>query len=174
MAGLSDSNDVPLRFPGGPAGRVGRPPEPVPADIAEALLEHVANGGSVLSFCRLPGMPSRWSIYRWARKDTEFSQQFTIARECRGDVLVEEALEIADDASRDTVVGEDGQERPNGEWIQRSKLRADLRMRVAACFDPKRFGQKAQVEHSGQVTLDAVIGQTLAKHGAKPEAGGTE
>lgn len=143
---------------GKPKGKIGRPPEQVPQDKAASLLEWMSEGKSVLSWCSLPGNPTRGTIDNWRTKDPEFSKAFAHAREASADVLVEKAQEVADDSTSDTIETEHG-ERANAEWIQRSKLRVDVLLRRAACYDPKRYGtNRAQVEHAGGVQINVVTG----------------
>lgn len=142
--------------------KVGRPPEPVPEAKAQEVLDWLYEGGSLYGFCRQEGKPKLRTIYDWCDKDEVFAARFARAREVGADALAYEALEIADDTSRDTItrVGKDGQEvdAPDHEWISRSKLRVDQRMRMAACFCPRLWGQKASIEHAGGVKLEVVTG----------------
>lgn len=141
-----------------PPARIGRPPEEVPQDKAESLLAWMSEGKSVLAWCSLPGNPTRGAIDKWRTKDAEFSAAFAHAREASADVLVERAQEVADDSSEDTLTTDSG-EKANSEWIQRSKLRVDVLLRRAACYDPKRYGtNRAQVEHAGGVQITVVSG----------------
>lgn len=55
-------------------------------------------------------------------------------------VLVDEAISIADDSSHDTIVTSKNKEIPNTEWMSRSKLRVESRLKIAALLDPERFG----------------------------------
>ena len=60
-----------------------------------------------------------------------------------------DALHIADDNSQDTRYGADGKEMPDSEWISRSKLRVETRLKLLAKWDPKRYGDKITAEHTG-------------------------
>lgn len=136
---------------------MGRPPEPVPQDIAEKIIDWLYEGGSLLAFCRQPGMPKRRTIYDWCDKDPVFAAQFTRAGKSRGPLLMEMAQEIADDSSQDylEIENKDGSTRQvfNAEHVQRSKLRVDQMNRRAACYNPSECGLKAAVEHSGSIDL---------------------
>jgi len=124
----------------------GRPPEPVPHDIAEAIIDWLYEGGSLLAFCRQPGMPNRRTIYDWCDKDQAFASRFARASKSRGPLLMEMGQEIADDSSRDylEVEGKNGQPRRvlDSEHVQRSKLRVDQMNRRAACYSPAECGTK--------------------------------
>jgi transposase-like protein len=47
---------------------------------AEAVLARVKAGESVRAICRDPGLPSAHTIYRWARRNAAFGEQFEEAR----------------------------------------------------------------------------------------------
>ena len=71
------------------------------------------------------------------------------AREAGFDAIAEECLEIADETAFDTVINDNGY-RANTEWISRSKLRVETRLKLLAKWDPKRYGEKVDVNHGGQ------------------------
>ena len=114
------------------------------------------------SICRADDMPCESSVYGWLRKNEEFLQNYTRAKEDQADLLAEQIIEIADETSNDTVTGKDGQEIANSEWINRSRLRVDARKWVAAKLKPKKYGDK--LEHSGPDGGPAFIVQVV-KHG---------
>ena len=58
-------------------------------------------------------------------------------------------LEISDDGSRDYTATEDGDEIPNHEHIQRSRLRVDSRKWLASKLAPKKYGDRLAAELSG-------------------------
>lgn len=95
-------------------------------------------------------MPSVRTISDWRKKDEVFSAAVARARDIGFDVIAEDCLAIADDDGQDTITryDRDGNEigkSPNGEWIARSKLRVETRMKLLACWDPRRYGNKLQV-----------------------------
>jgi hypothetical protein len=162
----SPKKAVPLAPVQGPKRPAGRPREPVPADVIERLLDYLYDDPrhSLLSFSREPGAPARRTLYQWMAKDPGFRAQVLRAQEDRGEMLADEALEVADFTARDTDVrtGKDGEpiEVPNHEWIARSKLRVDQRMRMAACLN-KRYSPKAQVEHQAGESFDTLLRKAL-------------
>lgn len=54
--------------------------------------------------------------------------------------MADDALDIADETSRDTIVTERG-DIPNSEWISRSRLRCDVRLKLMAKFNKRVFGE---------------------------------
>ena len=66
----------------------------------------------------------------------------------QADTLFDEALEIADDASGDCTV-RDGKKVLDHEHVQRSRLRVDTRKWAAGKLAPKKYGDRATMEHTG-------------------------
>ncbi len=129
-----------------PKRPVGRPPEPVPWDKAEAFLAHIEAGHTATSWCSVDGNPKFSTVYDWARKDETFAARFAQARETQGRALIERAQDIADNSAEDWIVTDDGKTRLNTEHIQRSKLRVETMLKRAACFCPSLFGTRVQME----------------------------
>jgi hypothetical protein len=123
----------------------GRPPEPVPEDIARRILDGLHAGQSLTRICSAEGMPSPRTVSDWKAKDETFAAEFARARASGAEYLCDEAQDIADRATPENV--------------QVAKLQGEMRWKRAACFCPSVFGAKAQVEHSGgvQIVLDTGV-----------------
>lgn len=149
---------------------MGRPPEEVPEDVAEELLEFVANGGAVRTFCRKKGAPSKSTVYNWRVKDAEFAGRFARARECGADDKFEEAEEVARSTMPgQTITDDDGKKKVVTEdMLGHRKLLVETLMKMAACYNPARYGQKAMLEHSGSIGFEQLV-RDAAK---KVESGG--
>jgi hypothetical protein len=81
--------------------------------------------------------------------DEELSRHIARAREAGFDQIALDALSIADNSERDTVLTDKGGEIPNSEWISRSRLRVETRLKLLAKWDPKRYGERISQEISG-------------------------
>lgn len=123
----------------------GRPSDYTP-ELAAKICERIADGESLKAICSGDDMPSKASVYLWLTKHPEFSDMYVRAREDQADTLADEIIEIADDATRDTIVDDDGNETCNSEWINRSRLRVDARKWIAAKLKPKKYGER--IDHS--------------------------
>jgi hypothetical protein len=89
--------------------------------------------------------------------------QYTCAREERADFIFEEILAIADNSGNDRKIIKDGEEVINHEAIQRDRLRVDARKWAASKMNPKKYGDKTEVEHSGEIkgeskTINIIVG----------------
>ena len=127
--------------------KVGRPTDYSDA-IATLICERVAT--STLGLRKLcekyDDMPVKSTVDLWRMKHPEFSVLYAHAKGMQADLLAEECLDIADDATNDWMetVDENGQlaYRFNGEHVQRSRVRIDTRKWIAAKLMPKVYGDR--------------------------------
>lgn len=103
------------------------------------------------SICRDPEFPEMKTIFRWLSKNQDFRQQYDTAKEMGMAAMAEELLQIADDGSNDTYVDDDGKPRVDTDVIQRSRLRVDTRKWLMSKLAPKKYGDKVDLNHGGQV-----------------------
>lgn len=131
----------------------GRPSKYTKA-LADKICARLAEGETLRSICRDEEMPDEKAVRDWVREDREgFSPHYAQARDTGLDAIAEEAFEIADDGTNDWMEKHhykgDDTKAFNGEHVQRSKLRVDLRKWYLSKMAPKRYGEKLDVEHSG-------------------------
>lgn len=118
----------------------GRPSTYSP-EVASKIIERLSKGEPLAVICRDEGMPPVRTVSSWKESHEDFAADFARAREDGFDALAAECLEIADETCSDTISTENG-DRPNTEWIQRSKLRIETRLKLLAKWDVKRYGDK--------------------------------
>lgn len=136
--------------------RIGRPPQPVPQDKADAIIEWVSNGQTLRDWCRQNDVHFT-TVYDWLNKDEQFSLRFARARESGEEVIAQECMEIADDATNDWMEKLDGDGmavgwKLNGDHVQRSKLRIETRLKLLAKWNPKKWGDKVDITSKGERT----------------------
>ena len=93
-----------------------------------------------------PGMPSETTINEWRHDHDECAVEYNKAKLKQADLLAEECLDIADDVSEDTIISDEGFERCNTEFVNRSRLRIDTRKWLASKLLPKQYGDKKEIE----------------------------
>lgn len=108
-------------------------------DVIEELLERTEKGEPLTRICADKRMPARASVYSWLESDEEFSGRFRAARARGVHALAEECLEIADKASKDPIEVAD------------KRVRIDTRLRLAGKWLPAIYGDRVDVNHSGEV-----------------------
>jgi len=106
-------------------------------------------------------MPAISTVLLWVvdGKHKEFSEQYELARQAQAEMYADELKEIADDGRNDWMerhYGETTAWVENGEAMGRSRLRLDARKWIAAKLLSKRYGDKSEVAHTGQVTINMV------------------
>jgi len=109
--------------------------------VAEQILEHMAESGSLLAVCRKPGMPCARTVYNWLSADPEFSAQYARAKTIGLQRFVDQTIEIADAPMKDAVA------------VAQAKLRVEARHWAAERMAPRQFGAKAGLELSGGVEV---------------------
>ena len=125
-------------------------------EIAETILEQLQDGMSLVEICSADGMPSRGAVQWWVTTDHDgFASRYARARETGIALLEDELLSIADDGRNDTYMV-DGEERTNHDVVNRSRLRLDARKWLLSKRMPKVFGDRLDLNHSGEVAITAM------------------
>lgn len=128
----------------------GRPSKNTP-ELRKEIADRLSKGEPLAQICRDSWMPDDSTVRMWQNADTEFARDIARARELGYDVIAQDCLSIADDGTNDYMakLAEDGNEAAlayNAEHVQRSKLRIETRLKLLAKWDPKRYGERQQVD----------------------------
>jgi len=141
---------------------VANPQSKKTAENISEILARLAHGESLRSILKSEHLPSAPTFFEWLAEEPELAKQYARAREAQADYLAEEILEIADASQFDTITEVDEDtghvtERPNHEWINRSRLRVDARKWYASKLAPKKYGDKIQQEITGEDGGPAIL-----------------
>lgn len=123
-------------------------------ELADKICELIAssnNGVHVISQ-ELKIAPS--SVFLWLSTHKYFSDKYTRAREVQAELLADEIIQIADDGTNDYMTITKGDHEYNvedKEVTNRSKLRVDARKWKASKLAPKKYGDKLELEHKGEI-----------------------
>lgn len=134
------------------ARKGGRPSLYTPA-LIEEIFQRIANGEPLRQICRDEHMPHWNTVYDWLERDQSLSVRFARARERGEEAIAAECLDIADSAKNDWMEAhgqDDAGYKLNGEHIQRSKLRIETRLKLLAKWNPKKWGEKVDLNHGVQ------------------------
>lgn len=118
-------------------------------ELVTAICERLSVGEPLAQICRDEGFPHPSTVRDWMAAREDVSLAIARAREDGEDWLAAECLGIADDGRRDYEVSEDGGATVNHDHIQRSKLRIETRLKLLAKWNPKKYGDRQAIEHSG-------------------------
>lgn len=134
--------------------KTGRPVEEVPDRFAAEICAWISDGKPLREYCRQEGKPAWQTVYDWLVKDAEFARRFARARDIGTDAIAEETLDLID-AVPATAVSNGGVRVDPGhvQWI---KNRVELRLKLLAKWNPKRYGDKVDVT-SGDKPVAGVV-----------------
>lgn len=121
-------------------------------ELITDICDHLSTGKSLLEVGELQGYPSSDSIYRQMYRDEEFAATIARAREAGQDHEADQIVRMADQADVEN-------------W-QVVKLRMAARQWRAAKIAPKRYGEKVDIEHSGEIAVAAELATWLDKRQA--------
>jgi hypothetical protein len=154
--------------------KMGRPIfDKVPDHIANDICEKLMDGLSLRTICKNENLPTFQTVCNWLAKDQTFFEQYARARALQSEIMADEIIEIADDASNDTKTiwkGDTAIEVENTEWTNRSKLRVEARLKLMALLNPKRFGTKVDVTTKGDKLTNITAIQVIIEY---PNGDGT-
>lgn len=129
--------------------------------IATEIVERLSGGEPLAHICRDVHMPAVRTVSDWRKAHPEFDERFGHARDNGYDVIAADCLHIADTPMVGTTETskEWGTEVKKGDMLDHRKLQVDTRLKLLAKWDPRRYGDKQQVEHSGELTVNGLAGR---------------
>lgn len=111
------------------------------------------------------GTPGLTTAYRWMASNPAFAETSARARELSADTYVDAALQEAH-ISRVGVIttvkqgktdGTTGTEERTSDNVERSKLIVQTLLKRAGQLNPKKYGDKLDLNHSGEVAIKRVV-----------------
>lgn len=118
------------------------------------ICDRIANGESLRQICGSEDMPACSTVFLWLNEDATFSEQYARAREAQADALFDEILIIADTPmlGEKRKIDKDGNEEiTTGDMIEHRRLQVDARKWMAGKLKPKKYGDKIELGHTGEV-----------------------
>jgi hypothetical protein len=131
--------------------------------LKDEICDRLAKGEPLRQICRDEHMPSWRTVYDWINADEEFASRITRARDLGFDAIAEECFDIADNATNDWMERRDKDDVPagyvlNGDHVQRSKLRIETRLKLLAKWNPKKYGDRQDINLTGKLEVaDAIV-----------------
>jgi len=87
-------------------------------------------------------------FYRLIKENANLNERYARAKEIYASDIFDEIIEIADEANADLEVNEKGQLYISGEAVQRSRLKIDARKWILSKLEPKKYGDKIDIDHT--------------------------
>lgn len=100
-------------------------------------------------------LPSYRIFLEWISNDTELSKHYIHMRDARADKIFDEILIISDKSEKD-VTEKDGVKTINHNIIHRNRLQIDARKWVLAKMNPKKYGEKLEVETNNTTKITGI------------------
>jgi hypothetical protein len=128
----------------------GRPTIRTP-EIDDEIVAWISDGKPLREYCRQDGKPGRTTVHDWIHADAALAERVARAKDIGFAVLAEECLAIADTPQQGvtTTEDEDGTKTVTGDMLGHRKLQVETRLKLLACWDPRRYGNKVQVGGDG-------------------------
>lgn len=119
---------------------------------ARLICERIAEGEPLRQICRDETMPAWQTVYGWIEAQPEFAERFARARVAGFDAIAEQALRIADTPQIGQIIetSPDGTKVKSEDMLGHRKLQVETRLKLLAKWDPKRYGEKQEIEHTGK------------------------
>jgi len=132
---------APTRTPTRPKGR----PSSYSSAAADYICSQLAGGKSLRTICSAGDVPNSSTVQRWLDDREDFRAQYARARLLQAHHYAEEVIDISDEPVADMVEA------------QRNRGRIDARKWYASKLAPKDYGDKVDLEHSGQIAIKRVV-----------------
>jgi hypothetical protein len=121
-----------------PAGR----PTDYGDEVVDLICSRLAIGESLNRICKAADMPAMSTVFGWLSKHPGFLEKYTRAREAQAESHADQLVEIADNPDIDA---------------NHKRIMVDARKWVASKLKPKRYGDKLDLDHSGNVGLTVTV-----------------
>lgn len=137
------------------------------ADVKDELLLRIAEGQSLFTICQDAHMPARSQVYKFIREDAQFRAEYECALDQRADKYVEQIADLSRHMQDRAAMGASNEE------VTALKAHINSLQWIAARLNPKKYGDKQQLDIDQKVTLDEKqldqrLNALIAK--AKPKA----
>lgn len=123
-------------------------------NIFDSILERIENGESIRDILLCENTPSSRTFFKWLKEDDAKVKQYEISMSYRDDKLFEEIIDIAYNTEEGTTTKETerGVEITTGDMLGHRRLKIDSLKWYLSKRNPKKYGERIQQEHSGEVT----------------------
>ena len=133
---------------------------PITAEQFKAVLDHIKTSElGIKDVCTLEKISTR-SFYKYMNEVECAEKQYAQSKLIQAEIMFDGMISIADDGTNDlmTIVKGDAEyEVENKEVTNRSRLRIDTRKWALSKLLPKKYSDKLDIEHSGEIGIADVL-----------------
>ena len=128
-------------------------------DVVTLICERLSDGEPLAAICRDPDLPGLRTVYDWMEADPEVAALIARARDEGEEAIAAECMTIADTpvAGERRKVTKDGVEVTTEDMLGHRKLQIWTRLQLLAKWNPKKWGDRQQIEHSGKIALESLV-----------------
>ena len=135
-------------------------------EIANEICSRLSEGEPLAQICRDEHMPGLSTVYEWRDQPDkkEFSGNIVRAREAGFDHIAQDALRIADTPLEGVEVTTDSDGKvteKRSDMLGHRKMQIETRLKLLAKWDPKRYGEKLDLNHSGEIATRSLSDEQL-------------
>ena len=117
------------------------------------ILLSIEEGNSLRATLKREGMPTSTTFYEWIDNDKEKAIHYARAIEIRTELKFESIeQDYSEEPQRDAETG-----RIDSAWVQLQRLKIDSKKWELSKLNPKKYGDKIQQEHSGEVKTTTTV-----------------
>lgn len=120
--------------------------------LVPEIVERLSTGENLRAICRDEHMPSWNLIYQWMESYPDIAKAIARARELGADAIAESIVDIIDETPG-RIISESG-DRVDPGYVAWQKNRAEQRLKLLAKWQPKKYGDRVALEHSGEIALE--------------------
>jgi hypothetical protein len=133
-------------------------------ELAREMCEKLSDGIPLRVICRSdPKYPVWQKVYEWMWKDAELAGAIAKAREVGQDAIAEDIF-LLSEKPPERIEDERGNTRVDSGYVQWVKVQADIKLKLLAKWNPKRYGDRVAVsgvEGGAPITIDHGIFDAL-------------
>jgi len=120
--------------------------------IFPLILSEIEEGASLRSISRREDMPNQNTFFEWIDKDEEKAKQYARAIDIRTELKFESIeSDYMEEPQRDSETG-----KIDTGWVQLQRLKIDAKKWELGKLKPKKYGERIQTEHSGEITTNII------------------
>lgn len=124
--------------------------------IFNEIIEKISNGESLTSILKNDNMPCFTTFYKWIEDNKENLERYARACEVRSDIIFDEMIQISDTPVEGVMIETDDSGRTKekkGDMLGHRRLQIDTRKWILSKMNPKKYGEKLDIGHSGKVNI---------------------
>ena len=123
-------------------------------EVVSAIFARIAQGESVVSICSDPKMPAQSAFYKWMDSKPELVERYACARKSQANTIFDKMLNVAETTEIGITkkIKPEGEEITEGDMLGHRKLKIDTYKWILSKLEPKKYGEKIDIDMTADVT----------------------